>query len=586
MVAELSAATDDRAFPPMVGRYRIEGVLGAGAMAVVYAGFDPQIQRSVAIKCLRSAVAADPAYRRRFVTEARAVGHLTHPHIVTLFDVGESDDGRPYIAMERLSGDTLSSRVAREGFPSLPVIIGLVEQIAGALDYAHAQGVIHQDIKPENIMLSDGWQHAKVSDFGIAERRDPRAGGGPRREVGGTPAYMAPEHLRGEPTDARSDLFSLGVVLYWLLAGKLPWSETGDVKRLLAERQRTPQPTLPARDPFTPSILLDIVHTLLSPAPQERYQRGAELIEDLRLALREYERLQQKPLATRLISLRLRWAGLLAAVLSLTLLIGLAAIYARQNTAVTGLAQDFGRSLGRMIASEAAENLLLDDRPATRALVQDISRNQQIYYLAIADRYGEVIASTRADEQGRPLPVRTQEAFLPGAGEVASYRVRLPDGDDPGEMLVFDVPVRYQAAKVGQLRLGVSDAPLRAAQKTTLQVIVAVLLITLLAVTGAAWWLFRRLLGLLDVLGEAMLRVGRGDFGHRIRLSRRDELGRLFTAFNLMCNGLQARERRPRRPRAAIDAPLELPTRILPAPPSTEDAARDREPAPPKLPSA
>lgn len=568
MVAGLIPVAEERTVPPRVGRYRIEGVLGAGAMAVVYAGFDPEIERQVAIKCLRSAVAADPGYRTRFLTEARAVGHLTHPHIVTLFDVGEMDDGRPYIAMERLSGDTLASRVAREGFPTLPAILGLIEQIASALDYAHAQGVIHQDIKPENIMLSDGWQHAKVSDFGIAERRDLRSPGAPRREIGGTPAYMAPEHLKGERTDARSDLFSLGVVLFWLLSGKLPWEETGDVRRLLAERQRLPQPALQPRDPFTPSILLDIVHTLLAPAPQERYQRGAELIDDLRLALREYERLHEKPLATRLISLRLRWAGILASVLSLTLLIGLAAIYARQNTAVTGLAQDFGRSLGRMVASEAAENLLLDDRAATRALVQDISRNRQIYYLAIANHYGEVIASTRADELGHPLPTRTNETYLPGAGDIASYRVRIPDGADPGEMLVFDVPVHYQAAQVGQLRLGISDAPLRAAQKTTLQAIVAVLLVTLVAVTGAAYWLFRRLLGLLDVLGEAMLRVGRGDFRHRIRLARRDELGRLFAAFNLMCNALQTRERRPGRRGAAapVVTPLELPTRLLPAP--------------------
>ncbi|MCX7514070.1 protein kinase domain-containing protein [Frateuria hangzhouensis] len=573
MVAGLIPAADERVIPPTVGRYRIEGMLGAGAMAVVYAGFDPEIERRVAIKCLRNAVAADPAYRARFITEARAVGHLTHPHIVTLFDVGEMEDGRPYIAMERLSGDTLASRVAREGLPALPLAIGLVEQIASALDYAHAQGVIHQDIKPENIMLSDGWQHAKVSDFGIAERRDLRGSGKPRGEIGGTPAFMAPEHLRGERTDARSDLFSLGVVLFWLLSGKLPWEETGDVRRLLAERQRLPQPTLQPRDPFTPSILLDIVQTLLAPAPQDRYQRGSELIDDLRLALREYERLHDKPITTRLISLRLRWAGILAAVLSLTLLIGLAAIYARQNTAVTGLAQDFGRSLGRMVASEAAENLLLDDRAATRALVQDISRNQQIYYLAVANRYGEVIASTRKDELGQPLPVRTNETYLPGAGDIASYRVRLPDGDDPGEMLVFDVPVHYQTAKVGQLRLGISDAPLRAAQKTTLKAIVAVLLVTLAAVTGAAYWLFRRLLGLLDVLGEAMLRVGRGDFRHRIRLVRHDELGRLFTAFNLMSNALQARERRPRRTAAKPTAPLELPTRILPTEERVEDKA-------------
>src|SRR5690606_956291 len=114
------------AAPAKVGRYRIEGVLGEGAMAVVYAGFDPDIERKVAIKCLHQQVAADPAYRSRFLVEARAAGHLTHPHIVTIFDVGETDDGRSYIAMERLPGETLAGKVSREGFPPMAAIIDLV----------------------------------------------------------------------------------------------------------------------------------------------------------------------------------------------------------------------------------------------------------------------------------------------------------------------------------------------------------------------------------------------------------------------------------------------------------------------------
>ena len=271
-------------------------------MAVVYAGFDPGIERMVAIKCLHREVAADPAYRRRFVIEARAAGHLTHPHIVTIFDAGETVDGRSYIAMERLSGETLASRVARDGFPPVPVTIDLIGQVAAALDYAHAQGVVHHDIKPENIMLVEGWRHAKVTDFGIAERRRGERPGVPRdadrsqREIGGTLAYMALERLRGERADARSDLFSLGVVLYWMLTGKLPWVENVDVGCLLEERQRQPLPPIEPRDPATPLILIDIVHTLLAPAAEARYQRGAEVIDDLRLARREYERLHEKPL--------------------------------------------------------------------------------------------------------------------------------------------------------------------------------------------------------------------------------------------------------------------------------------------------
>jgi serine/threonine-protein kinase len=564
----------EQAIPRKVGRYRIDGVLGEGAMAVVYAGFDPGIEREVAIKCLHQEVAADPGYRRRFLAEARAAGHLTHPHIVTIFDAGEADDGRAYIAMERLAGETLASRVARKGFPPLPVIIELAGELAAALDYAHAHGVVHHDIKPENIMLADGWQHAKINDFGIAEcrasRDDPSA---PRTEIGGTPAYMAPEHLRGEPTDARSDLFSLGVVLYWLVVGKLPWAETHGARRMLLERQRLPRPSIQPRDPSTPSILVDIVHTLLAPDAATRYQRGGEVVGDLQMARREYERLHEKPLANRIISLRLRWTGVLGAVLSLTLLLGLAVIHAKQNAAITGLALDFGSSLGRMVASESAEDLLLGDRAATRALVEDMARNQQIHYLAIADRYGEVIASTQPEQVGHRLPALVGQPAPIQAGDVKSYRGHLADSANQDDMLVFDVPVRYQVATVGELRLGVSDAPLRAARKTTLWVIVAVLLATLAAVVGAAWWMSRRLLALLDVLGSALLRVARGDFRYRIRLVRRDELGRLFAVFNLMNSALQSRPRRARQ--AVSDAAandVARPTQMLSVPGRDDDA--------------
>ena len=549
------------AIPSKVGRYRIDGVLGQGAMAVVYAGFDPGIERQVAIKCLHREIAADPAYRQRFLIEMRAAGHLTHPHIVTIFDVGETDDGRSYIAMERLPGETLASRVSREGFPPLPAIIQLIGQLAAALDYAHANGVIHHDIKPENIMLADGWDYAKISDFGIAERRAPlRDANGLPAETGGTPAYMAIERLRGEPSDARSDLFSLGVVLYWLLTGKLPWPDIGNVQQLVRKRLRSPRPPIRPRDPATPSILISIVRTLLAPTAESRYQRGAEVIDDLRLAAREYERERDAPLAGRIVSLRLRWAGGLGAILSLVLALGLAMIYAKQQVAVTGLAQDFGGSMGRMVADESAENLLLGDDAATRALVKDISRNQQIHYLAIADRQGSVIASTLTDEIGKPLaPAGPPDRAQPG--QIQSYR----DTHDGG-MLLFDVPVRYQDKSVGELRLGVSNTPLLVAQRTTLWVILAVLLLTLAVVVGAAYWLFRRPLSMLDLLGDAMLRVARGDFRHRIRLARRDEFGRLFASFNLMNGALQSRQHQSATAAlAALPEDISLPTRILPA---------------------
>lgn len=560
---------NERDSPKRIGRYVIEGILGEGAMSVVYAGFDPDIQRQVAVKCLHREVAADPAYRRRFVAEARAAGHLTHPHILTIFDAGESEDGYSYIAMERLSGETLASRILRDGFPTIPVILEIAEQVAAALEFAHAQGVVHHDIKPENIMLGEGWHQVKVNDFGIAERlRAKDASDQPRTEIGGTPSYMAPEHLRGEPTDSRSDLFSLGVMLYWLVCGKLPWPQTDDMRQLLRQRQRTRRPRIQPRDPSAPSILTDMVRTLLAARPEARYQRGAEVVEDLRLARREYERLYEKPLTTRIISLRLRWSGILGIVLSLTLLVGLAAIYAKQNAAVTGLALDFGSSMSRMVANESAEDLLLGDKAATRALVESIARNQQIRYLAITDRHGNVIASTQPSQINGKLATLEGKQNRSKNGDIQSYRTDAGNPADQGQMLLFDAPIQYQSATVGQLRLGISDAPLRAAQKTTLWVIIAVLLVTLIAAVGSIYWLLRRLMTMLDLLGSAMLRVARGDFRHRIRLARRDELGRVFAAFNLMNGALQARHARNRNTPEAV-TPGEVvnqPTRIMSRP--------------------
>ncbi|QGT79424.1 protein kinase [Guyparkeria halophila] len=550
-----------RETPTTIGRYRIEGVLGEGAMSIIYAGFDPSINRHLAIKCLKDEVARDDAYRRRFLTEARAAGTLTHPNIVTIYDVGEAD-GRPYIAMERLRGDTLADRVAAEGFPSIPVVIDLVGQIAAALEFAHRHGVVHQDIKPDNIILVEGWTHAKVNDFGVA--RLPEGDEHHDGMVAGTPAYMSPEQLRGAATDGRSDLFSLGVLLFWLLTGDKPWRES-EIDRLMAERHDNPQPALIPREPGTPEVLLEITRSLLQSDANQRYQHAHEVIDDLRHARRELERLRADPIATRILPMRVRWAAILGGILAVTLLTGLGSVYVKQDQALTGLALDFGASLGRTIAQETAEDLLLNDRVAVRALVEDMRRNDQIRYLAVANREGQVIASARGEEVGARLPA------FPEAGQrhlddgIASHHGTLASSETDESLLLFDVPIRYQAHPIGTLRLGVDSQPLEAANQTTLMAMITALLATLVVVLGAAWWLFRRLLAPLDVLRDALMRVARGETGHRIRLVRRDEFGRLFTAFNLMSESLSRRE-----PAASTDPPT---------PPTDTDPTRVIEPS-------
>ncbi|GLQ87428.1 serine/threonine-protein kinase [Dyella flagellata] len=565
-----------QAIPATIGRYRIDGVLGEGAMSIVYAGFDPEIQRQVAIKCLHDNFAEDSDYRQRFLVEARAAGRLTHPHIVTIFDTGETEDGRPYIAMERLPGETLAHHVALHGMPSASALLELATQLANALHYAHSQGVIHHDIKPDNIMLLEGW-HAKIADFGIAERRSARVKSSAvvQGQIGGTPNYMSPERLRGERVDARSDLFSLGVVLFWLVTGRLPWSYAGDVERFLRQRQRLPEPPIKPLDPATPPILVDIIRTLMAATPEARYQSGAEVAEDLRLARRSYERSKEELPYPRLRSLGLRWAVSLGAAVVVVLLLGMLAIYGVQRVAVTGLARDFGSSLGQNIARDAAENIVMGDHAATRALVQDMARNAQIDYLAIADRDGKIIASTQSseDSQNLPAPAETSMRQLPNG--IDSYHTRLTGTHGAQNALVFDVPIRYQTKAVGRLRLGVSEAPLQAAQNTALGVIGLVLLTTLAAVLLTAYWLFRHLRGALDLIVASLLRMAHGDRQHRIRIVRRDELGRVFAAFNLMGDALGIEKEAVAVVSDVPKPELVLqPTQILPVPETREHHPR------------
>jgi len=208
-----------------IGRYEILGEIGRGAMGVVYKARDPQIDRTVAIKTISLfdlEPADDQEFRERFQQEARTAGRLSHPGIVAIFDVGsDPETNTPNIVMEYIAGSSLSKILLEDhGKVSLDPALQLVQEVAEALDYAHNEGVTHRDVKPANILLTpDG--RAKLADFGIA-RLDQSQLTLPGRLLG-SPAYMAPEQMKGEATDGRSDLFSLGVVLYRLSTGYRPF---------------------------------------------------------------------------------------------------------------------------------------------------------------------------------------------------------------------------------------------------------------------------------------------------------------------------------------------------------------------------
>ena len=281
------APKDDRRIERF-GRYQILTELGRGAMGVVYKALDPKINRLVAVKTI--SMAGQPPeeereYRERFFREAEAAGRLSHPGIVTIFDVGEEPETRaPYIVMELVGGQSLDKVLARDDDHKLPLetALQLGLELAEALDCAQSQGVIHRDLKPANILITEDG-HAKIADFGVAKLN--LANHSLAGRVLGTPAYMSPEQLNGETVDGRSDLFSLGVVLYTVLTGYRPFQGNSALTVSFKVVHREPVPAT-VLDSDLPPGLDHIIARAIAKDPARRYQRGREMVLDIQ-ALRE-----------------------------------------------------------------------------------------------------------------------------------------------------------------------------------------------------------------------------------------------------------------------------------------------------------
>jgi len=267
-----------------LGRYRILGELGRGAMGVVYRAEDPVLDRQLAIKTVF--VPADEAdrkeYEARFTQEARAAGKLGHPGIVIIYDVGREGE-MVYMAMELLEGVDLGTEAATRRFP-VPEAVSIVERVADALSFAHDRGVVHRDIKPPNIMLVGGGR-VKIMDFGIARMRSSDL----KTQTGlmmGTPRYMSPEQVAGRPVDQRSDIFSLGTVLYELLTGTKLFAGDDATEMMYNVSQLRPVP--PSRiNRQVPAMLDLVVAKALEKDTGERYQDAHQFAADLRACLNE-----------------------------------------------------------------------------------------------------------------------------------------------------------------------------------------------------------------------------------------------------------------------------------------------------------
>ena len=262
-----------------LGRYEIVAELGRGAMGTVYKANDPLLERTVALKTISVAVSAEEMaeYEARFYQEAKAAGSLNHPNIVTIYDVGKTDN-LPYLAMEYLEGSELHA-ILRHSKPLEPAhALEIAAQVADGLAYAHERGVVHRDVKPTNIMVvRDGL--VKIADFGVARMRSSERG--PDTQVVGSPRYMSPEQALRKRAEHRSDIFSLGVVLYEMVTGAPPFTgaDLNAIMSQIVNAEPVPASTTVAG---LPEMLDSILSKALAKAPEHRYQSARELAAELR----------------------------------------------------------------------------------------------------------------------------------------------------------------------------------------------------------------------------------------------------------------------------------------------------------------
>jgi serine/threonine protein kinase/HAMP domain-containing protein len=565
----------------LIGRYELRDRIGEGAMAEVWRAHDPSIDRVLAIKLLKQEYRRNPDYSARFLREARAAGALAHPSIVTIYDVGEAD-GYPYIAMELLEGETLDQVIAREGKLSDDRVLAIAAQLASALSYAHLSGVVHRDIKPSNVMLARDGRSIKIVDFGIARvaEADPALTSSAqlRTQIGevlGTPRYMSPEQALGQAVDGRSDLFSVGVVLYELITGKQAFSGSSAAILALQITQQNP-PAIATLAPRCAGGLRFIVEKLLAKRPERRFADGRELARALEREVKAYEAVQADAAGRgRYLPLQARLTLAMVAVTALALMVSISGVLDRQYRAMERMALSSGSSIASFVASNAAlpsvENATAPpeqrDWLPVQAFIAAASKDQSVRWMTMVDSDGVIRGSSNPRLLGTRYHAPAHERMVQRNGDVTVTDIKLDDGADGFR---FVHPILYAGRHFGLIEVSISKAELEAAASTSRNLLIGLGLFILLAVAGVSFTMAKLLVRPVRRLKLAIRDGAMGDLDFRISHRRKDEFGELFDGFNLFATAMQERleaAERPAGPRRSLEA-----TRID-APDSADPAA-------------
>jgi serine/threonine protein kinase/HAMP domain-containing protein len=512
-----------------IERYEIVELIGEGGMAHVYKAFDPEINRSVALKILKEEHCEKAEYTSRFLKEGRAAGALTHPNIVTIYDVGRIDDA-PYIMMELLTGTTLGELLLEGKRLTLEQTLECVAQLADALDYAHSKNVVHRDMKPDNIILDLDQNVVKVADFGIARLNQNEVADSTQAGMMlGTPRYMSPEQATGDSVDGRSDLFALGVILYEMITGQKAFDADSMTTLILQIIQKDP---LPIRQiTFGAPIGVEkIVKKLLQKRPERRFQTGKELkIAVLRelAALRESN--EEK---SSYLPLQIKWTAIMAAIVAIAMGVSSYIILGAQRATLTEQLIDSGISLTKFISVQAAIPVLGEDWISLEALVVDASARESFSYLVVSDHTDVVRSASDPTLVGQTRPGTNADDLVYSQDDIQV--------SENGESVFnFSVPVLFNQTPVGSVDVGLDVHSLEDALYTTSRMLLMLALAMVLTVSVAIYIFNQMTARNLLTATRALKLFASHHYEARISKTRSDEFGDLFNAFNSMADSVE-----------------------------------------------
>lgn len=527
----------DKMLNKKIGRYEIKEVIGEGAMAMVYRAFDPEINRSVACKILKAEHCVDEEYTSRFLREAKAAGSLSHSSIVTVYDVGQIDDA-PYIMMELIEGGDLGQILDKKQTFNLKQTLTIILHLAKALDYAHSTNIVHRDIKPDNIILLPDNESIKVADFGIA--RISENDEAQKTQVGsvlGTPRYMSPEQALGNDIDGRSDLFSVGTIMYEMLTGNKAF-DAQNMGTLMMQISQHQPPSIKTLNPKIPVGVRQIVQKLLHKSPDKRFQDGASLARSIITELRALEEQQEEQVKHKYIPLKYKFTLFSVVIVSLVLAVSMNIIYKKQSDAMTQASVDSGSSFAKFIATETAIPLLSEDWITLETFINDAASRDTFSYLIVTDRNNIIRGASDLSLVGK-LYEADEEALVISKTEDV-YTTSSAMENKPN---VFNIatPILFQNTEVGNIILGLSQQSLDEVKKTTGWLMFFLALITISAV-AFVMFVFAALISTpLRTISRSLRNVEEGDLDTRISLERSDEIGRVIVAFNKMASSIQKR---------------------------------------------